>query len=128
MEKLGKDSRNTGGLESNLTIGAGIKVMLRKNIDVTRKLVNGTIGTISTIIKDKDGIPIAIRIMFEGIHQLVDIQRDIKKINIFHNAYVCTKQFPLTVAYAMSIHKSQALSFNYVFTDVGTNIFEYSKL
>ena len=124
LRKLDQDSRNTGGLENTLKIAPGIKVMLRKNLDVSKKLVNGTIGTISNIIQDKEGVATTITIKFEGIHELVDIHRDTKKIKIFDNAYVFRNQFPLTVSYAMSIHKSQGLSLKTVITDVGSSIFD----
>ena len=41
------DPRNTAGLEKSISVAAGVKVMLRCNIDVSQGLVNGAIGTIT---------------------------------------------------------------------------------
>ena len=41
------DPRNTAGLEKYISVAAGVKVMLRCNIDVSQGLVNGAIGTIT---------------------------------------------------------------------------------
>ncbi|XP_068234109.1 uncharacterized protein [Palaemon carinicauda] len=44
-----EDSRNTAGLEKSMKLAVGMKVMLRKNIDVANGLVNGSVGTITKI-------------------------------------------------------------------------------
>ena len=40
------DARQTGGLEKVLKLAVGARVMLRKNLDVTKGLVNGSMGTL----------------------------------------------------------------------------------
>lgn len=47
---VSNDINKTGGLPRKLTIFIGAKVMLRRNYNVKKGLVNGSIGTISEII------------------------------------------------------------------------------
>ena len=49
LEKLNNDSNLTAGLEAELTLAVGAHVMLRRNIDTKRGLVNGAIGTTTFI-------------------------------------------------------------------------------
>ena len=53
LEKLENDSNLTAGLEAQLTLAVGAHVMLRRNIDTKRDLVNGVIGTVTFISSDK---------------------------------------------------------------------------
>ena len=49
LEKLNKDSNLTAGLEAELTLAVGARVMLRRNIDTKQGLVNSAIGTVINI-------------------------------------------------------------------------------
>ena len=46
------DARQTGGLEKVLKLANGARVMLRKNLDVTKGLVNGSMGTLVDVVYD----------------------------------------------------------------------------
>ena len=49
MDKLNLDCSRMAGLEAVLTLTIGARVMLHCNIDVTRGLVNGAMGTLAGI-------------------------------------------------------------------------------
>ena len=100
--------------------------MLRKNLDVGKGLVNGSMGTLADVVYDKNALVKFLKIKFDNLNHVVDIVRDLRKIQIYSNAYLYRKQFPLTIAYAMTIHKSQGLSLKCIFTDVGMSVFSPS--
>ena len=52
LEKLNKDCNMTAGLEAELKLAVGVRVMLRRNLDTSQGLVNGALGTVSAICKD----------------------------------------------------------------------------
>ena len=49
LQKCSDDSTVTAGLEDVIVIKIGCKIMLRRNIDVTLGLVNGSIGIVSSV-------------------------------------------------------------------------------
>ena len=53
LEKLNNDSNCTAGLEAELTLAVGARVMLWRNIDTKQGLVNDAIGTVSCISSEK---------------------------------------------------------------------------
>ena len=46
MKRLNSDCNLTAGLEAVLEIAVGARVMLRHNIDTSKGLVNGAVGTV----------------------------------------------------------------------------------
>jgi ATP-dependent exoDNAse (exonuclease V) alpha subunit len=104
-------------LDITLTIGA--QIMVIRNISISNKLYNGTRGIVCAL-KEKEVI---IRDINDNIHTIEyysDInQNDKKKVNTF---------MPLKLAYAMSIHKSQGSSIDYLEIDLGEDIFIAGQL
>ena len=123
LAKMDLDDRNTAGLESCLKLSSGTRVMLRRNIDTGKKLVNGSTGTIVDLKYNQHAQVQQIVVQFDGISESVEINHDKRKICIFDNAYVYREQFPLTCAYAITIHKAQGLSLKCVIADLGDSIF-----
>ena len=117
------DARQTGGLEKVLKLAVGARIMLHKNVDVTKGLVNGSMGTLVDVVYDKHETIQLLKIKFDLYSSEIDIARDTRKIQIYSNAYLYRKQFPLTIAYSMTIHKSQGLSLKCVLADVGKSVF-----
>lgn len=52
LEKLNKDCNMTAGLEAELKLVVGVRVMLRRNIKTSEGLVNGALGTVTAISKN----------------------------------------------------------------------------
>ena len=118
-------TEEAGNLESKLFLAIGAKVMLTQNIWTEQGLVNGAIGMVCDIVWD-DGVtspreepPLALLINFEeyqgpefvmqGEKRLIPIFRVTSEFPV--NREVCRRtQFPLTLAYAITIHKSQGLT------------------
>ena len=58
-----------------------------------------------------------------GNNQEHCLKRVTTKFEIFDKVYVIRSQFPITVAYAITIHKSQGLTLNHVLADIGSTVF-----
>jgi len=108
---------NIDSYNINLTIGA--QIMVIRNISISNKLYNGTRGTVIEL-KDKEVIICDINNNFHIIEYYTDINQNNKKKQI---AFL-----PLKLAYAMSIHKSQGASIDYLEIDLGEDIFISGQL
>ena len=69
LKKLNKDCNLTAGLEAELAIVVGARVMLRRNIDTKRGLVNGSIGTVTAITSQQ------VVVKFDRIEEPCSIER-----------------------------------------------------
>jgi ATP-dependent DNA helicase PIF1 len=106
--------------ETELTLVCGTQVMLIINLDIPLGLVNGSRGIV-TGFQENTGYPIIQ--FFHGIQQIICPflwERDEKHF-IIHK-----KQFPLKLAWACTIHKSQGLTLDYAEIDI-ENIFEFGQ-
>jgi ATP-dependent DNA helicase PIF1 len=96
-----------------LTLSIDTRVMLIKNLDVEKGLVNGAIGTV--IGFDKLGYPI---VQFKS-----GIQTSVAPITWeleLGNSKVSGVQIPLMLAWAVTIHKSMSLTLDSAVMDLGT--------
>ena len=124
LEKFSDDSTVTAGLESVIIIKIGCKIMLRRNIDVTLGLVNGSIGTVSSVKYsiDQCNIVDAINIKFDDGKERI-LEKVSSKFQVLDKAFVIRRQFPISSAYIITVHKSQGLTLKNVLVDIGNNIF-----
>lgn len=116
------------GLSAKLYLTKGCRIMLRRNLCVRRGLVNGSLGTVREIIyragERPPLLPYAILIEFdkftgpyysENLFPLLPITNTWRDQNV-----ECSRrQFPISLAYAMTIHKSQGLTLDRVVIDIG---------
>ena len=124
LAKCSDDDTITAGLENVIVIKIGCKVMLRRNIDVTTGLVNGSIGSV-TAVKfsiDQCNVVDTITVKFENGKEHV-LEKVSSKFQILDKAFIIRRQFPISSAYAITIHKSQGLTLNNVLVDIGNNVF-----
>lgn len=111
--------------DPELTLKVGAQVMFIKN-DACRRWVNGTLGTVTQLgddiieVKINDGETYDVsRAQWEKIEYAYD-----RKTKHCEKVVVGTvSQFPLKLAWAITIHKSQSLTFDNVAVDFGRRAF-----
>ncbi len=112
-----------------LKLKMGAQIMFVKN-DSNHRWVNGTIGTIKDLSMNKISINVkgmSVTVDKESWQQIrYEYNKEEKKIiPVVIGEY---KQFPLKLAWAITIHKSQGLTFENVIIDIGNGIFASGQL
>ena len=91
--------------------------MLRRNIDTHIGLVNGAIGTVTSIKTHH------IAVQFDHTHEPYHVEKVKSMFMVMKNMYVHRKQFPLIVAFAVTIHKYQGLSLDCAMINLSDQVF-----
>lgn len=107
--------------DDNLHLSINSQVMLTINMPELN-LSNGSRGIIIDFTKDSDHYPI---VLFD----------DGKVLKILPNNYtidedrliITKQQIPLMLSWAITIHKAQGMTLDYIKTDIGNSIFEYGQ-
>lgn len=108
------------GLEDEIEVKQGARVMLMRNIDTKNGLVNGATGVLREIQMDDETPTLSIQFDSIGEHQI----KQIKGIHgLFPGVYMTRCQFPVCLAWAITIHKSQGLTKDSCILDIGESIF-----
>jgi ATP-dependent DNA helicase PIF1 len=102
-----------------LTICVGAQVMVTRNIDFESLVVNGTRGVVVSL----DALSVTIKL----------ISGELYKIWYYHvkpedNKYLDFKYLPLSLSWAMSIHKSQGATIDLLEIDLGESIFAAGQM
>ncbi|CAD6200220.1 unnamed protein product [Caenorhabditis auriculariae] len=106
VDPMGKKS---GGLAAKLTLALNARVMLRRNLDVSKGLVNGSQGYLKNVYKSQGEI-IALGVVFDGFDVETKIVKETAVFNVSKDERRRRTQFPLMVAYAATVHKSQGMT------------------
>ncbi|CAG8641197.1 7999_t:CDS:2 [Cetraspora pellucida] len=117
------DSDVAKGLESQILLARGTRVMLRANLYVEVGLVNGAMGTVHDILFEENqgppALPIAIFVEFDAYNSLAIISTDDKRTIPIppirrswdtNTGTYSRLQIPLSLVWAIMVHKSQGLT------------------
>jgi ATP-dependent DNA helicase PIF1 len=119
---LMKDSVDWCNVQKELCLKKGCQVMLVKNLDFKDALVNGSVGTVEGFCENT-GYP---RVRFtHGVTRVIGAEDfSLKKGDVTVSSI---KQVPLILAWAITVHKSQGMTFDYVEMDL-SYAFEYHQV
>ena len=133
-----------GNLRHTLRLKVGAKVMLTTNVDVSDGLTNGTMGTVAHVVKDIAGNINVILVLFENdsVGENTHSASSYKHINALavpilkgqatftvrgrKSCHASRTQFPLTLAWAVTIHKCQGLTLPEIVVDMSPNKGKFS--
>ena len=131
----GDFSKGSTPADEELAVKIGAQVMLLNN-DKAERWVNGSVGEIISVGKDGDGTdPIGVRLL-DGSE--VEVERHTWEM--FRMSYDPASrrlvpevvgrfvQYPMMLAWAVTIHKSQGKTFDKVIIDTGPGIFAAGQL
>ena len=130
-EVIGEFNPQLFPTEFNLVLKKGAQVMFVKN-DLQKQYVNGTIGIITEAahefikvkIQDEKGHETTIEVNRQE-WEILKYEFDPMKPNQINTKVVGTfKQYPLKLAWAITIHKSQGKTFDKIIVDMGSGAFE----
>ena len=109
---------------SELKLKVGARVMCIINLDMENEICNGSQGIVEEIIKDSENKMRLIIVKFDN-----GIRREICKHGWQSEVYpnIVMYQFPLILAWAITIHKIQGATLDKAIMDIGDSIFEYGQ-
>ena len=129
----GEFNQNLSPADHFLWLKEEAQVMFVKN-DSEGRFVNGTLGKVISLSHDK----IIVGIVNQGEFKEIEVERvewellkyevDPENIERFKSKIVGTfTQFPLKLAWAMTIHKSQGKTFDNIIIDLGRGAFDHGQ-
>lgn len=101
----------------NFPCAVGAQVMLTKNLNVAAGLANGSRGIVIDVGQ-------SIKVQFlNGVHEILPDTFEVQQ----NKSILCITQFPLLLAWATTIHKSQGMTLDLVEMDLSQS-FEYGMI
>lgn len=111
-----------------LELKAGAQVMMVKNHG-EKMWVNGSIGKVHSVSQDKIEVDIEDRIYPVAMEtwETVEYEYDREKRKMEQVVVGSFQQYPMKLAWAITIHKSQGLTFDRVHIDMGNGAFAHGQ-
>jgi GTPase SAR1 family protein len=129
-EMTGKFDKGTLPTDLTLSLKEGAQVMFVKN-DSEGRWVNGTLGRIKTLKKEQ----IEVETVEKQIYTVKPVKWEIPAYQFDEKTQMVTTevigsftQYPLRLAWGMTIHKSQGKQFDKVIIDLGWGTFAHGQL
>ena len=102
-----------------LCMKVGAQVMLLKNLDVENGLVNGSRGVITQFTESQAPVVKFVN----GVNRIMEVEAWMSE----DNPKIGKMQYPIRIAYAITIHKSQGATLDCALVDIGKDTFEYGQ-
>ena len=118
-------------LELTLKVGAQVIFVRNDSAENKRRWVNGTIGKIVSLEDDKIEVELENGYRYDVekvVWENIKYEYDAGKKTIDETVIGTFKQFPIKLAWAITIHKSQGLTFDNVVVDLGRGAFAAGQL
>jgi ATP-dependent DNA helicase PIF1 len=118
--------------DTPLDLKVGAQVMFLKN-DPKRRYVNGTVGKVQELTQHSIKVSILKPNGTIGLISVEQYEWDVVKHTMNEKLEIDTEnvgkftQYPLRLAWAMTIHKSQGKTFDRVIVDMGKGAFEFGQ-
>jgi ATP-dependent DNA helicase PIF1 len=126
----GKFDKGTFPTDLSLSLKEGAQVMFVKN-DSDGRWVNGTLGRIKKIKRDQIQVETPDKMSYtvkKAKWEIVSYQFDEKTQTVTTEVTGSFSQYPLKLAWAITIHKSQGKQFDKVIVDLGWGTFAHGQL
>lgn len=124
----GKFERSAYPADETLRLRRGARVMLLRN-DPGKRWVNGTLATIADL--HSDGVSVEIdgaRYELEpATWENIEYSYDHQEHRIVERVVGTFRQYPIRLAWALTIHKSQGQTFDRVYIDFGAGAFAHGQ-
>jgi len=117
-------------VDAQLQLKPGAQVMMMRN-DAERRWMNGTLARVESLEPDhirvitEDGESCKVE---QAVWEHIEYQWDGEKKQIRENVTGSYTQYPIKPAWAITIHKSQGLSFDRVHVNLGGHVFAPGQL
>ncbi|MEO1280715.1 MAG: AAA family ATPase [Pseudomonadota bacterium] len=124
----GEFSKGAHPTDTSLVLKVGAKVILLRN-DAERRWVNGTVARVARLSEDQVWIEVGGKeyeidqVAWENRRYAFDLSQE-KIVETIAGTF---KQFPLRLAWALTIHKSQGLTLDRVYIDLGRGTFAHGQ-
>lgn len=130
----GKFDQKSLPTDANLILKKDAQVMLVNN-DTAKRWINGTMGKVAHVYQENGEKIIQVKLQNGRIEnvkrntwELFQYTYDAKKGALDSKIVGSFEQYPLLLAWAVTIHKSQGKTFDRVILDIGTGTFAHGQM